>query len=264
MEFIVANFTKQPGINEIANHVNLSEFHFQRLFQDWAGVSPKKFLQFVTLNELKKKLNEANNISELSEMVGLSSQSRVYDLFVNIESVTPNEYKTKGAGITIDYGIHVTPFGLCLIANTLRGICSLEFIDNNEDYAVQQLKLKWQNASIKENPQETYPLIKSIFNCKNNPIKVLLYGTRFQIKVWEALLKIPFGKLTTYSTIANKIGRPKASRAVGNAIGQNNIAYLIPCHRVIRNLGIIGGYKWGAGRKLSIIGYEQVKLSENL
>lgn len=260
MEYIVANFNKQPPVEDIANYVHLSKFHFQRIFKEWAGVSPKKFLQYITINELKKNIGKVNNLSELSETVGLSTQSRVYDLFVNVESVTPNEYKTKGAGIDIDYGIHNTPFGLCLIANTSRGICALEFIEKDTDYSVMQFKQKWANANIKENSSSTLLLIDSVFKNDGKPIKALLFGTKFQIKVWEALLKIPYGQLTTYSVIAERINNPKAVRAVGTAIGQNNIACLIPCHRVIRNLGGLGGYKWNEGRKLSIIGYEKTKL----
>ena len=262
MEFIVANFNRQPKIKEIANHINLSEFHFQRIFKEWAGVSPKKFLQFITLNELKKNIESTKNLIELSETVGLSSQSRIYDLFVNIESVTPQEYKTKGKGINIKYGIHNTAFGLCLIANTSRGICSLEFIDNDLSDTLTIFKEKWKNANIAENAKDTEALIEIIFGNNNKLLNVLLYGTDFQMKVWEALIKIPYGKLASYSSIARLINQPKASRAVGSAIGKNNIAILIPCHRVIQSLGGLGGYKWGKDRKLSIIGYEKINVNQ--
>jgi len=262
MEFIVANFNRQPKIKEIANHINLSEFHFQRIFKEWAGVSPKKFLQFITLNELKKNIESTKNLIELSETVGLSSQSRIYDLFVNIESVTPQEYKTKGKGINIKYGIHNTAFGLCLIANTSRGICALEFIDNDLSDTLSIFKEKWKNANIAENAKDTEALIEIIFGNNNKLLNVLLYGTDFQMKVWEALIKIPYGKLASYSSIARLINQPKASRAVGSAIGKNNIAILIPCHRVIQSLGGLGGYKWGKDRKLSIIAYEKIKLNQ--
>ncbi|MBN2350664.1 MAG: methylated-DNA--[protein]-cysteine S-methyltransferase [Bacteroidales bacterium] len=259
MEFIASNFNRQPNIEDIAKHVHLSEFHFQRLFKDWAGVSPKKFLQYITLNELKKHISAAKNIEALSELAGFSSPSRVYDLFVNIEAVTPNEYKTQGAGISIEYGIHNSPFGLCLIANTSRGICALEFIDDNATMVIQQFMQKWQNASVHHNQQSTSGLVNAVFNKTKGPLKALLYGTGFQIKVWEALLKIPFGQLATYAAIAEQIKSPKAGRAVGSAIGKNNIAYLIPCHRVIRSLGGLGGYKWNEGRKLSMIGWEAAR-----
>lgn len=262
MEFIASNYNKQPKIKEIADHVNLSEFHFQRIFKEWAGVSAKRFLQFITLNALKENIVSANNLIELSETVGLSSQSRVYDLFVNVESVTPYEYKSKGKGIKIQYGIHNTPFGKCFIANTVRGICALEFIDENSDRTINQFKEKWKNADITENQHATEPLIDACFGNTGKPLKTLLYGTEFQIKVWEALIKIPYGSLTSYSSIAKFINNPKASRAVGSAIGKNNIAILIPCHRVIQRLGGIGGYKWGEDRKLAVIGYEKSFLSE--
>lgn len=264
MEYIVANANKQPKIEDIAKHVHLSEFHFQRIFKEWAGVSPKKFLQFITLNELKKNIESSSNLAELSETVGLSSPSRIYDLFVNIESITPNEYKTKGKGIDISYGIHNTTFGACLIANTSRGICTLEFIDKDASLAIQLFKEKWLNASIQEDTATTAPLINSIFGNDKKTVKALFYGTQFQIKVWEALIKIPYGKLTSYSSIAQLIGKPKASRAVGSAIGKNNLAILIPCHRVIQQLGGLGGYKWGEERKLSIIGYEKSTLVKEI
>lgn len=264
MEYIVANANKQPKIEDIAKHVHLSEFHFQRIFKEWAGVSPKKFLQFITLNELKKNIESSSNLAELSETVGLSSPSRIYDLFVNIESITPNEYKTKGKGIEISYGVHNTPFGECLIANTSRGICALEFINKDASLAIQLFKDKWLNASIQENTVTTAPLINSIFGNDNKTVKALFYGTQFQIKVWEALIKIPYGRLTSYSSIAQLIGKPKASRAVGSAIGKNNLAILIPCHRVIQQLGGLGGYKWGEERKLSIIGYEKSTLAKEI
>ena len=223
-------------------------------------VSPKKFLQFVTLKELKSNIEKANSLVELSEKIGLSSQSRVYDLFVNVESVTPNEYKTKGKGIHIQYGFHNTPFGNCFIANTNRGVCALEFVDENNDNVLNLFKEKWKNATITESNKDTGIIIESVFGNNQESINTLLFGTEFQIKVWEALLKIPFGKLTSYSSIASLIENPKASRAVGSAIGKNNIAIIIPCHRVIQSLGGIGGYKWGEERKLSIIGYEKAKL----
>jgi AraC family transcriptional regulator of adaptative response/methylated-DNA-[protein]-cysteine methyltransferase len=259
MEFIVANFRNQPGIGEIAHHVNLSEFHFQRIFREWAGVSPKKFLQYITLNELKNNIDSAGSLIELAEQAGLSSQSRVYDLFVNVESVTPHEYKTKGRGIAIKYGIHPSPFGKCLIAVTARGICGLEFIDGDEQEVMMRFSNKWANATLEEDRSETGALVESVFGRRGRPLKALLYGTPFQVKVWEALVRIPYGTLTSYAAVSRFIGQPGASRAVGNAVGSNNIALLIPCHRVIRSLGGLGGYKWGEDRKLSIIGYEKSK-----
>ncbi len=259
MEFIAANFEHQPKVEDIAKHIDISEFHFQRIFKDWSGISPKKFLQYITLQELKKHISKSTNITELSEKVGLSAQSRVYDLFVNFESVTPQEFKTQGLGINIVYGIHQTPFGKCLIAATSRGVCALEFIDEDMSSILQDFKLKWKNASISENNETTLEFIDQIFYSSSKNLKALLCGTPFQMQVWEALLKIPYGKVVSYNEIAIKINKPKASRAVANALGRNNIAILIPCHRVIRKIGALGGYKWGEGRKLSILGSEQIQ-----
>lgn len=259
MEYIAANFENQPKVEDIAKHINISEFHFQRIFKDWSGISPKKFLQYITLQELKKHISESSNITELSEKVGLSTQSRVYDLFVNFESVTPQEFKSRGLGINIVYGIHETPFGKCLIASTSRGVCALEFFDQDLKSVIKSFKLKWKNASITEDKEATSEFINQIFYSSSNNLKALLYGTPFQMQVWEALLKIPYGDIVSYNDIAQEIHKPKASRAVANAIGSNNIAFLIPCHRVIRKIGSLGGYKWGEGRKLALLGYEQVQ-----
>ena len=257
MEFIAANFRHQPGIEEIADHVNMSESHFEHIFREWAGISPKKFLQYITVSELKRDIMTAGNLAELSDKAGLSSQSRVYDLFVKCESVTPQEYRTKGKGVEIVCGFHHTPYGRCFIATTGRGICALEFTDGCEEEFPVQFVDKWENAKIRRADSEIKPLIDSIFGKKERHVNALLAGTPFQIKVWEALVKIPYGSLTSYSSIAELIGKPGASRAVGTAIGSNNIAVVIPCHRVIQSLGGLGGYKWGEERKLSIIGCER-------
>lgn len=259
MEYIASNMKNQPQVDKVADHVHMSKFHFQRIFKEWAGVSPKKFLQYLTLSELKKNIQSSVNISELMENVGLSAQSRVYDLFVTIEAVTPYEYKTKGDGIIIEYGFHSTPFGRCLIATTSRGVCALEFIDSSETESMNDLREKWRNAKFQFNEEKTGRLIKSIFySAEKKNIKALLFGTPFQIKVWEALVKIPSGRLSTYSDIANHIDNPMAARAVGTAIGKNNLAVIIPCHRIIKSIGEIGEYKWGKGRKASIIGMEKM------
>jgi AraC family transcriptional regulator of adaptative response/methylated-DNA-[protein]-cysteine methyltransferase len=261
LEYISVNVNQQPKIEDIAKHINLSKFHFQRMFKKWAGISPKKFLQFITLNELKKEIQNENSIQKLSEKIGLSSQSRVYDLFVKSESVTPFEYKNKGTNIKIEYGIHNSPFGICFIANTARGVCGLEFIDN-ETQVIKNFNEKWENATITKNQKETQKLIKLIFYSENASIKTLLFGTEFQIKVWEALLKIPFGKLASYQHISDYIESPKANRAVGSAIGKNNLAFIIPCHRVIRTTGEIGQYKWNCSRKTALIGWEKSKKNQ--
>ena len=261
IKYLTENFKQQPSLYEVAENSNVSPFHFQKIFTDWAGISPKKFLQYLTVEELKKELQKTNNLTEAAERVGLSAQSRVYDLFVNIEAVTPQEFKSKGAGIEIEYGIHPTPFGDCLLAVTERGICGMNFIENNEEDLLRSLQSHWENAAFKKNQIGTRQFAEKIFEkgAEKN-IKLLAKGTSFQIKVWEALLKIPFGSLASYQTIALAVGSPGGMRAVGSAVGANPIAYLIPCHRVIRQEAIIGQYRWGTTRKKALIGWEKAKL----
>lgn len=260
IKYLTQNFKEQPTLYDVAEHAHVSPFHFQKIFTDWAGISPKKFLQYLTVEELKKELQKTNNLSEAAARVGLSAQSRVYDLFVKIEAVTPQEYKSKGAGIEIEYGVHPTPFGDCLLAVTERGICGMNFLENDEDELLNELKSHWENASFKKDQNSTKHFAESIFEKgADKNIKLLVKGTPFQIKVWEALLKIPFGALTSYQTIANAVGSPGGMRAVGSAVGANPVAYLIPCHRVIRQEAIIGQYRWGTLRKKALIGWEKAK-----
>jgi AraC family transcriptional regulator of adaptative response/methylated-DNA-[protein]-cysteine methyltransferase len=264
IHYIAQNYKVQPTLADLAKHVNISEFHFQRIFTEWAGISPKKFLQFLTIEELKKELTKSKNLMEAANNVGLSAQSRVYDLFVNIEAVTPKEYKTKGKGISIEYGLHNTPFGHCIIAVTERGICSLNFIPDKADNIIGELKKEWENASIQNNQKRTKEFAEIIFDRSGRRnLKLFIRGTKFQIKVWEALLKIPFGSVTNYQAISHSIKIPGAVRAVGSAIGNNPVAYVIPCHRVIRREGLVGQYHWGADRKAAIIGWEKSMLALN-
>ncbi len=264
IEYLVENFKQQPELKEVAAQVHLSPHHFQRLFTEWAGVSPKKFLQFLTVDYLKQRIQNSQNVTQLANMAGLSSPSRVYDLFVNIEGVTPATFKNKGAGLVIHYGYHDTPFGNCFLAATDKGICGITFLQGAnklEEFAL--FTKKWSFATLIEDATVTQPYIHQIFNVresKNQKIKVLVQGTPFQIKVWEALLQIPAGKVTTYQYIAECIDKPKAVRAVGTAIGKNPIGYLIPCHRVIRKEGKLGHYRWGSGRKKAIIGWEMARI----
>lgn len=260
IRYLSTHVKQQPSLYEVAEQAHLSPFHFQKLFSEWAGISPKKFLQYLTVEELKKELHKTANLAEAAELMGLSSTSRVYDLFVQAEAVTPHEFKTKGKGIDIYHGVHPTPFGDCFIAVTERGICSLQFANDNEIELLNDLRNNWQQAVLIPDQQRTLPLIKNIFTDKaKQNIKLLLKGTPFQLKVWEALLKIPFASLATYQTIAGLVESPKATRAVGSAVGANPIAYLIPCHRVIRREAIIGQYRWGTERKKAMIGWEKAK-----
>ena len=267
IQYLEKNFQRQPELDEVAEKVHLSPFHFQRIFTDWAGISPKRFLQYLTVDFLKDKLKQSKNLVEAAEHAGLSSQSRVYDLFTTLEAVTPQEYKQKGSGIRIEYGVHETPFGLCLIGVTERGICWLSFVTTDEDPKIEleMMKEHWHNSIFHQDQELTDSLVDQIFNRKDaeaqRKLHVFVKGTNFQIKVWEALLKIPMGGVTTYQGVAESIQNPKAMQAVGSAVGSNHIAYLIPCHRVIRKDGILGDYRWSSTRKKSMIGWEMAKAS---
>jgi AraC family transcriptional regulator, regulatory protein of adaptative response / methylated-DNA-[protein]-cysteine methyltransferase len=260
IEYLEKNIHRQPELHEVADHVHLSPFHFQRMFSEWAGISPKRFLQFLTTDYLKKKLQQTRSLAELAETAGLSGQSRVYDLFTTLEAVTPQEYKEKGAGLRLEYGFHETPFGECLIGITGRGICWLSFLQANQTQhaAMKEMQAHWYLAEVQNNPTATQTYMDELFPGKALPKKIHLVvkGTNFQVKVWEALLKIPAGDVTTYQDIAQHIHHPRAMQAVGSAVGSNHIAYLIPCHRVIRKDGILGEYRWDALRKKSMIGWE--------
>jgi AraC family transcriptional regulator of adaptative response/methylated-DNA-[protein]-cysteine methyltransferase len=265
IQYIEANMQRQPELAEIASSVGLSEYHFQRIFTQWAGISPKRFMQFLTKEHAKELLAESENLLETTHKVGLSSLGRLHDLFVNTEAVTPGEYKTHGAGLTIHYGLHSTPFGKCLIATTERGICNLSFVGKSEGQAIDNLVANWTQAKMIEDYKATAPLIARIFlnreaglafDQADQRLKLHLRGTNFQIKVWEALLNIPIGSVTTYEHIAAQIGKPQALRAVGTAVGHNPIAVLIPCHRVIRKSGEFGNYLYGSARKKALLARE--------
>ncbi len=259
IEYIQKNFKDQPNLDEIAEHVNLSPFHFQRLFTDWAGVSPKKFLQFISVQHAKKILNNPQStLFDTAYKTGLSGTGRLHDLFVKIEGMTPGEYKNKGENLTINYSFTESKFGRILVASTRKGICYMGFSDNKE-IAFSALEKRFPKASFIQQTDEIQQNVLQIYTqdwSKINKIKLHLKGTDFQLKVWEALLKIPTGNLATYGSIAKSIKKPNASRAVGTAIGNNPIAFLVPCHRVIQSTGMFGGYMWGTTRKTAIIGWE--------
>jgi AraC family transcriptional regulator of adaptative response/methylated-DNA-[protein]-cysteine methyltransferase len=260
IKYLTENFKQQPSLYEVAEETHVSPFHFQKIFTEWAGISPKKFLQYLTVEELKKEIAKTSNLAEAAARVGLSAQSRVYDLFVNLEATTPQEYKSRGTGIDIEYGIHPTPFGECLLAITERGVCGLHFTEDNADALLAGLQTHWENARFTKNQAATEQLSEKIFApAQKDPLKLFVKGTPFQVKVWEALLKIPFGAVTSYQTIAQQVGSPGGMRAVGSAVGVNPVAYLIPCHRVIRREAIIGQYRWGTLRKKALIGWERAK-----
>jgi AraC family transcriptional regulator of adaptative response/methylated-DNA-[protein]-cysteine methyltransferase len=258
--YLEDHYKDQPELGQVAANIGLSEYHFQRLFTRWAGVSPKRFLQFLTKEGAKDLLDRSENLLETTHQVGLSSLGRLHDLFITAEAMTPGEYKSGGAGVTIRYGLHPTPFGKCLIATTERGICNLSFVQTSEGDAIDNLVADWKQAKMIEAHRSTVPLIEPIFDLRYNhrgkPLNVHLRGTNFQLKVWEALIKIPVGEVTTYAGIASRIGNPGATRAVGTAVGHNPIAVLIPCHRVIRKVGDFGNYRYGALRKKALLARE--------
>ncbi|MDR6923500.1 MULTISPECIES: methylated-DNA--[protein]-cysteine S-methyltransferase [Chryseobacterium] len=263
IEYIQSNFRLQPNLDEVAEKVHLSPAHFQKIFTEWAGTSPKKFLQFISLEHAKNLLKEEKaSLFDTAFETGFSSTSRLHDLFVKVEGMSPAEYKNGGKSLSINYSFSPSPFGSVMTASTEKGICYMAFEDDKET-ALGNLKHTFPNASFFEKQDALQQNALSIFNkdwTKLNTIKLHLKGTDFQLKVWESLLTIPMGKLSTYGSLAEKIGNPKASRAVGTAIGNNPVAFLIPCHRVIQSTGNIGGYKWGSDRKQLIVGWESSHL----
>jgi len=258
IHYLEAGVQRQPDLAEISAAIGLSEYHFQRLFTHWTGISPKRFMQFLTKERAKDLLARSESLLSTTHQVGLSSLGRLHDLFITTEAVTPGEFKSNGAGLEIEYGIHGTPFGKCLIATTERGICHLAFVDGQEGDAIDNLAEAWKQAVLVENPVSTASMVSRIFLNRRSDSRIRLYlrGTNLQIKVWEALLNIPSGSLASYEQIAARVGNPEAVRAVGSAIGHNPIAYLIPCHRVIRKSGEIGNYRYGSTRKKIILAQE--------
>jgi len=263
--YISEHFRDQPDLEDVAKFVHVSPFHFQKLFVDWVGISPKGFIQYLTLDYLRAKIREAKNMIDAADMAGLSSQSRVHDLFVKIEGVSPQQYKSAGKGLELYYGYHATPFGLCFIAVSEQGICDLHFIDEERtrnEYA--NFIAKWPFAKIYHQPERTQTYIQKMFgeNNKNSErLQVMVQASDFKIKVWEALLKIPFGEVRSYQQLANQIGCPQAVRAVASAAGQNPVSYLIPCHRVITQQGTVGSFGYGKVRKLAMISWELAQIS---
>jgi|SRR5690606_37919425 len=267
IEYIKENFKSQPSLDEIAYKVHISQSHFQRMFTDWAGTSPKKFLQFISIEYAKKILKEEKaTLFDTAYETGLSSTSRLHDLFINIEGMTPMEYKNGGKNLQINYSFAESPFGSLIVASTPKGICYMAF-EENDEMALKNLLNKFPNAAFQRKLDLMQQNALFIFQndwSKLNKIKLHLKGTDFQLKVWESLLKIPMGGLSTYGRLAESIGNPNASRAVGTAIGSNPVAYLIPCHRVIQSTGNFGEYMWGSTRKTAIIGWEGAKIDSQI
>lgn len=263
IEYISENYKYQPSLDKISEHIHLSPFHFQRLFKEWAGVSPKRFLQYISIQHAKQILRETQaTLFDTAFEVGLSGTSRLHDLFINIEGMTPAEYKNEGSYLTINYSFALSPFGEIIVASTPKGICHMSFAEDHEE-AIKNLTSIFPKANYQNSADEIQKNAIRIFNLdweSLDKIKLHIKGSDFQLKVWQALLNIPMGQLSSYQNIANIIKSPKASRAVGNAVGQNPVAYLIPCHRIIQSTGALGHYHWGHIRKTSMIGWEAAKV----
>ena len=261
IEFIEENFRRQPSLDDISGFIALSPFHTQRLFKRWAGISPKRFIQFLTIEYAKRVLDDSGSLFDAAYESGLSGTGRLHDLFVTFDAVTPGEYKKKGEDLVIQYGIHSCPFGRCMIGVTERGICWLSFFgEEGPERSLAELSGQWEGAVLRESSSATAGYVDRIFDPEashsGDPLALFLKGTNFQIKVWEALLRLPPGGLFTYEFVAASIDAPGATRAVASAIGRNPVSYIIPCHRVLRKSGEMSGYRWGPARKKAIIAWE--------
>jgi AraC family transcriptional regulator of adaptative response/methylated-DNA-[protein]-cysteine methyltransferase len=262
IHYISQNFKTQPDLDEVAEKIHLSPYHFQRMFSDWAGVSPKKFLEYISIGYAKSLLKDQQaTLFDAAFETGLSGTGRLHDLFIKIEGMTPGEYKNGGENLSINYTYAESPFGDILVASTAKGICYMAFADDQEE-AFAGLRNSFPKAQFRQMVDLIQQNALYIFThdwSQLNQIKLHLKGTDFQLKVWETLLKVPMGRLSTYGTIARQINLPGASRAVGSAIGDNPVAFIIPCHRVIQSTGVLGGYHWGTTRKRAIIGWEAAR-----
>ncbi len=264
VEYISHHMRRQPEVEEIAAAVGVSSRALTDLFRRWCGLTPKAFLQAVTLDRARRVLAESPNVLDAALELGLSGPGRLHDLFVVHEAMSPGEWKTGGAGLLIRYGFHPSPFGQALAMSTGRGLCGLAFADAGEEVAaLADMRARWPNADYVEDPAATAPLVSRIFNPTawrdDQPLRIVFIGTDFEIRVWETLLRIPMGRATTYSSIAAHVGKPKAARAVGAAVGKNPISFVVPCHRVLGKSGDLTGYHWGLTRKRAILGWEAGK-----
>lgn len=264
--FLRENFRGQPDLAAVARAVHLSEFHFQRLFTRWAGVSPKRFVQFLTVEHAKRQLAASRDVLAAALDSGLSGPGRLHDLFVNLEAMSPGEWRRGGAGLSVRWGVHPSPFGPALLAVTERGLCALAFAEAGALSAeITALTRRWHGARVVGDTAVTAPWAERVFGRfsgavdAGEPLPLLVAGTNLQVKVWQALLRIPSGGLVTYGTLAAAVGEPRAARAVGSAVGANEISWLIPCHRVIRGTGVIGEYRWGSARKTALLAWEAAR-----
>ena len=265
VRYLSDNWQDQPELDALAAHLSLSPAHCQRLFKQWCGLSPKEFVQALTIDHARALLDSSATLLDASFEVGLSGPGRLHDLFITHEAMTPGEYKRRGEGLEIAYGFHPSPFGLALLMITARGVCGLGFADDEDtrDEALADMTSRWPAATFKEVPARTAKAAAQVFGPKKSadPLRIALIGSEFEMKVWETLLRIPAGRAMTYSDVAREIGRPAAMRAVGTAVGRNPVAFVVPCHRVLAKAGKLGGYHWGITRKQAIIGWEKGRLA---
>ena len=265
IQYITENWVEQPGLEAIASALAISPGHCQKLFKRWCGLSPKEFQQAITVDHARRMLLGSASVLETAHEVGLSGGGRLHDLFVSHEAMSPGEYKLRGRGLTIEYGFHASPFGRALIMATPRGICGIAFVNEDamqtETEALADMTKRWPHATYQANPARTADLARGAFRPEEwsavDPFRLVLIGSEFDVKVWQTLLKIPMGKAVSYMDIARHLGQPTASRAVGSAVGRNPISFVVPCHRVLRTDGSLGGYHWGLTRKRALIGWEQ-------
>ncbi len=266
IRFLSARYLEQPSLEDAAASVNLSPFHFQRLFTRYVGVSPKNFVGHLTLDHAKADLAQGKNILDASLDAGLSGPSRLHDLCLKIEAMTPGDYAKGGAGVGIDYGFHACPFGIALVMATTKGVCGLAFGDEGEEKKIfADMRARWPKAEYREAPERTAEFVRQIFDARpgDTDLPIHLLGTPWQVKVWEALLAIPQGKVSTYRAIAGRVGNDSASRAVGTAVGRNPISWLIPCHRVLGSDGALHGYHWGLERKRAMLAVEAARAAQS-
>ncbi len=268
IEFLSAHWDEHPSLDRLADHLGLSPSHAQRLFKRWCGLSPKEFVQAIALDRARGLLEGSASVLEAAHEVGLSGGGRLHDLFVDHAAMSPGEFKRRGEGLELAYGYHPSPFGVAVVMVTTRGVADLAFAESDDiadrEAALADLSRRWPAARFVHAPERTAPSARQIFDptCwrAGQPVRVVMIGTDFEVRVWQALLDIPMGRAVTYSDIARRIGSPTAHRAVGSAVGRNPISFVVPCHRVLRKDGDIGGYHWGVTRTRAIIGWEMGRL----
>jgi AraC family transcriptional regulator of adaptative response/methylated-DNA-[protein]-cysteine methyltransferase len=261
IRFLDAHVVDQPSLEDVAREIGLSPFHAQRLFTRWAGISPKRFLGLLTVGHAKVALQAGESVLDATYEVGLSGPSRLHDLFVTYEAMTPGEYKQQGSGLVIRYGVHPTPFGGALLLTTERGIAGLSFVDDDPEEAIDEARAAWPLSRLIEDREATGALVARLFDgAGGEPTRLLLRGTNFQVKVWSALLRVPAGRVVSYLDLATALGQPRAVRAVGSALAHNPVGFVVPCHRVIRATGALGDYRWGTVRRRALLAWEAAQI----